>query len=228
MNFIGVTEQGWKVCQLDREDWQHFQSQARYCLEECVGVGLFPRAAQSWDRCFLGTMDRWEWLKMTLLGLEVDGQIVSTHIVTPSKKSHGKGGRKLTSNFAYTICGLRQLSYASTLLRWIETWAYNQGMKRLKTRIGSYLGFRLHWSIGHDIWGVEKEGEEAGYLVVNSPLEVWKRGEEEEKDEALIPDLGRTGRSKMTREELFEVLTDPNGKFHAPKEEVTKILQRRK
>src|SRR5262249_46218440 len=128
------------------------------------------------DRSFLGTCDMGLKFNCIYFGLEVDGEVVSAQAHYRGKTRQGAWGRYLTFHFAYTLFGMRRLGYGGTLLRWVEGWARREGMDRIKSLIGSYGGFRLHWAPGHEIWGLYagRKADNKGCLEVDSPLEAWK------------------------------------------------------
>jgi hypothetical protein len=66
----------------------------------------------------------------------------------------------------YTTPAERRKGYAHALARYTLGHVAFLGCRRMKSKIGSYLGLRLHWSLRHDIWGFLLTGE----LQVDTPL----------------------------------------------------------
>ena len=67
---------------------------------------------------------------------------------------------------AYTAPERRQLGYGRFLGEYISHVCEFAGCARLKSKVGSYLGLRLHWSLGHHAWGFVPTGE----IQIDTPL----------------------------------------------------------
>lgn len=67
---------------------------------------------------------------------------------------------------AYTRLSHRRRGHAKELARHVLELAKTHGCRRLKSLAGTRLGARLHQSLGHQFWGVNKRME----AVVDSPL----------------------------------------------------------
>jgi len=69
---------------------------------------------------------------------------------------------------AYTTPAHRRRGHMSALARYTLEQARFLGCARVKSKVGSYLGLRLHCSLGHDIWGIVDS--DARELQVDAPL----------------------------------------------------------
>lgn len=67
---------------------------------------------------------------------------------------------------AYTTPSHRRQGYALQLSRAMLQHCAFLGCARIKSKAGSYLGLRLHWSLGHQVWGFCEGGE----IQIDSPL----------------------------------------------------------
>jgi len=67
---------------------------------------------------------------------------------------------------AYTTPSHRRQGLGLQLSRTMLEHCAFLGCARVKSKAGSYLGLRLHWSLGHQVWGFTPTGE----LQIDSPL----------------------------------------------------------
>ena len=100
-------------------------------------------------------------------GAFLHGQMVSFS-ATHYQKSKAKNawGRYINWVYAFTATPFRHRGIASAMQRQVEADAVMLGYSRLKALAGSYAGVRLHYTLGHDFWGLGKNGE----IVVDTPL----------------------------------------------------------
>ena len=97
-------------------------------------------------------------------------------LVSVNATRFGKGKKKNAwgkyTNFylAYTPPEFRRQGHAKILQMAIEGLALEQGYARVKSLTQSYLGLRLHMSLGHWFWGVNERNE----IGVDTPLDTVK------------------------------------------------------
>lgn len=129
--------------------------------------------------------------------LEVDGKAVSINATRFSKgRSHDAWGKYSSFYLAYTLPSHRYRGYATRLQRAVEE---QSGMDRLRSLAGSWGGFRLHYRMGHEFWGIAERGEVLIDTPISSapfPTGVPKRARK----------FNTTG-TRLSREALIEVLT---------------------
>jgi hypothetical protein len=133
-------------------------------------------------------------------GLIVDGETVSYFTARfSSKKSKNAWGRYIVWHFAYTPEVYRRRGYASQLGINIQNLAHAWGYKRVKSICQTYLGFRLHLSLGQDFWGMDKKN---GTLVVDAALSP----KDEFPDGIPIEARAAIGAHKLNNQELTNIL----------------------
>jgi hypothetical protein len=136
-------------------------------------------------------------------GLIVDGETVSYLAARFSTKKHKNAwGRYLSWHFSYTPVVNRRCGFASRLFRDVQQLAYFQGFQRVKSVCQTYLGFRLHLSLGHEFWGLDKKN---GTLVVDAALNPEDRFPEGVPIEARCA----LGAHKLSNQELTNILLAP-------------------
>jgi hypothetical protein len=100
-------------------------------------------------------------------GLRIGIGFVSYNATRFSTKKHKNAwGRYIHAHLAYTPVQYRRRGYAKLLFQLIEHLAFESGYSRVKSICQTYLGFRLHRSLGHEFWGLDKRGK----LIVDSAL----------------------------------------------------------
>lgn len=73
--------------------------------------------------------------------------------------------------FAYTPVGRRREGHAKRLLEWVERKGQEEDQQRIKSLVGSWDGFCLHRSMGHEMWGLERK---RGEIVVDAAWGSWQ------------------------------------------------------
>lgn len=148
---------------------------------------------------------------------EVDGKAVSINATRFSEgPSRDAWGKYSSWYLAYTLPGHRRKGYATNLQIYIEHLAREAGMGRLRSLVGSWGGFRLHYRMGHDFWGLTDRGE----LVVDSPIDFSKEFPSGVPKRARA--VCKTGK-RLTKEELVKILQVP--RFGRTEEEVREVLR---
>lgn len=94
------------------------------------------------------------------------GETAAFNISYVGKQKRGRWGRYVQSHYAWTEPSRRRQGVAKALFRHCEDEWRGMGAGRLKDLIGARLGLYLHRSLGHTIWGLEKNG----HLVIDHPL----------------------------------------------------------
>jgi GNAT superfamily N-acetyltransferase len=122
------------------------------------------------DPCsvFEGSMWRiYPFYGATLFGGWLGDELVTVNATRFSKgKKKNAWGRYTNFYLAYTVPSHRRRGYAVALQRHVEELAVGLGYHRLKSLTQSYLGLRLHMSLGHHFWGVNAKNE----IIVDTPL----------------------------------------------------------
>lgn len=95
-----------------------------------------------------------------------DGKILSLLVMHFGKQKRGIWGPYVNGLVAYTPVPLRRRGYATVLCKERERVAKELGCRRLKSLACTEAGLMLHYSLGHQMWGLS-EGDE---VVINTPL----------------------------------------------------------
>lgn len=115
------------------------------CLGD-IGVELFRKAA--------------------VFVLEADDGPLSFGTIHVGKRKKNIWEPYCNWTLAYTTPSHRRQGLARQLSVAMLTHCAFLGCARVKSKAGSYLGLRLHWSLGHDVWGFCETGE----IQIDSPL----------------------------------------------------------
>ncbi len=99
------------------------------------------------------------WGATTLVLRDTDGNPFSVHSSKLGKRKKNKWEPIVNWYGAYTLPMVRRNGYATALYRELERRAEVAGCRRIKSLAGSRAGLALHWSLGHECWGVTDKGE---------------------------------------------------------------------
>lgn len=94
------------------------------------------------------------------------GMRVSLAIMNFGKRKHNAWGPYVNWYTSWTPEPLRRRGYATELARTLFIMARVAGCVRVKSLIQSYAGVRLHWRLGHSMWG----WTDKGFIQVDHPL----------------------------------------------------------
>jgi hypothetical protein len=110
------------------------------CLNEQLGVEVFRR-------------------KASLMVLEDDEGIVSFNTIHIGKRKKNIWEPYCNWTLAYTTPVRRRQGLARLLAVAKQDTCAFLGCARVKSKVGTYLGLRLHWTLGHHVWGFCPTGE---------------------------------------------------------------------
>jgi GNAT superfamily N-acetyltransferase len=103
----------------------------------------------------------------SLFVLETEGDVAGFATIHVGRRRKNCWEPYANWTLAYTTPAQRRKGHALALSRFMLAHVAFLGCRRVKSKVGSYLGLRLHSVLGHDIWGVLPTGE----LQVDAPLE---------------------------------------------------------
>jgi hypothetical protein len=124
------------------------------------------------ERDLLNTMRTSKFYGCRVFAYVIEGQAQSfSAIKYQSSPRKNAWGRYLNWYYAYTIPHCRQVGLATELQRWVEETSLGD-YQRLKSLAGSWLGYKLHRSLRHHVWGLTEKDE----LLIDTPLCAWDNG----------------------------------------------------
>jgi len=158
------------VYQIDKEEWTICKKDYVEKINSLLEQQLLTKTEASWEKSFVRSMDLGVFYKSTIYALGgEEPPYITVNMTHMGTRRQGAWGRYVNFYYAYTAIGQRKKGYSGGLHRFLEELWLKSGLDRIKSKVASYGGFRLHRGLGHQFWGLDEKKE----LVIDSPLVNW-------------------------------------------------------